>query len=115
MTPNAEIVHQLFRGSSEIAKGLRLLALMLDLIAAAIAALGVWGYIATKSGWMPLVILSLAFIAIAIRVLASSCRSFGLRCRRAALRAFATATDIQTVSKKRTKNPFMNWHNICAL
>lgn len=46
-----------------------------------------------------MVTLGLAFAAIVLRVMASAARSFGLRCRRASLRAFACGTDVQTKSR----------------
>ncbi|MBN8626040.1 MAG: hypothetical protein J0M17_11165 [Planctomycetes bacterium] len=98
MTPNAEVVHQYFRGASEVTKKLRFVALFGDLAAATIAVLGVWGFIATKSGWLPLLTLLIATIGIGLRTYASSVRSFALSCRKSSIRAFALDEDLDPIA-----------------
>lgn len=69
MTPNAETVHQYFRGANEAAKHLRTGAFVGDLSAAVLACLGVWGYLETKSGWLPFITLLIATIGVVVRAI----------------------------------------------
>lgn len=98
MTPNAEVVHQYFRGASEVTKKLRSVALCGDLAAAAIAVLGVLGIIATKSGWLPLLTMLIVTTGIGLRTYGSSVRSFALSCRKASIRAFALDKDLDPIA-----------------
>jgi len=100
MTPLAENVHKKFRGASEVAKAARIGALVIDLAAASLACLGIFGVY--KSPWMPLALLFGAVLAVGCRSFASSVRSFAQRCRRASLRAFCFDDDVDIVTESNT-------------
>jgi hypothetical protein len=100
MTPLAEKVHARFRGSSELSKLMRLAALLVDVVAATFACLGIFGTL--KSPWVPLSLLVLAVVAALLRGLADAIRSFAQRCRRSSLRALCFDVDIDRVTESNT-------------
>lgn len=100
MTPLAERVHTRFRGASELSKLARLLALVVDCIAATLACLGIFG--ALKSPWVPLLIFILAVVSVAIRSFSATVRSFAHRCRRSSLRAFCSDADVDRITESNT-------------
>lgn len=94
MTPRAEQVHVLFRGTAEAVKWIRSVALFLDLGAAGLGLIGILAGANYKSVWFPAFVLLLAVLGVVLRQYAGQMRSFAQRCRRISLRALATGEDI---------------------
>jgi hypothetical protein len=96
VTPNAEKIHKLFRGSNEIVKTSKLVALSLDLCAGSLAVAGIFGTL--KASWVPLFLLGLAVFSAIFRSLAAEVRSFAQKCRKTSLRAFSFGSDIDSTT-----------------
>lgn len=94
--PNANATHQLFRGSVELAKLLRTGAGLADISVAAAAVAGLQGTPWLRT-WAPVFAFMLVAAAATARAYADDLQALGLRCRRAALHAFAYGSDIDPV------------------
>jgi hypothetical protein len=93
--PLAESVHQCFCRSREAAKRLRFIALLLE---AAVVAIGAWRFLAQpKVALLPLLVLVATVLEVVFRHLVKTLRTYGQRCRRNSLRAYAQETDSDPV------------------
>lgn len=93
-TPRAQTIHTMFRGSAEATKRIRQSALVLELVAAGIAAYGVLSGDVLWGGWASLVLLMLMLTATGLRIWSRSIQSYSERCRRVSARAFAHGRDV---------------------
>ena len=93
-TPRAQTIHTMFRGSAEATKRIRQSALVLDLVAAGIAAYGVLSGDVLWGGWASLVLLMLMLTATGLRIWSRGIQSYSERCRRVSARAFAHGRDV---------------------
>jgi len=86
-------IHDLFRGSAELSKHVRFLALVVECIAAGIA---LHAILADGSAilFRPLAVVLFAAIALALRGYAGNVDRFSEECRRTSVRAFATGSRI---------------------
>lgn len=89
-----QTAHALFRGSAEVTKRFRQVALGLEVTAAVIAAYGVLDGEVIWGGWASLVMLLLMVGGTALRIWSRSTQAFSERCRRVSARAFATGQEI---------------------
>jgi hypothetical protein len=88
-----EEVHALFRGAAEVAKRLRLVAGVLELLAAVVAFEGIAAD--SVASWQPLVAFLCLLIAAFLRMRSEATNAFAQRCRRVSIRAFAEGMDLQ--------------------
>jgi hypothetical protein len=94
----------MFRGSAEVTKRIRQCALVLELVAAVIAAYGglsgdvLWG------GWASLVLVLLMAAATGLRIWSRGTHSHSERCRRISARAFAQGRDVESAVKSGLKS-----------
>lgn len=91
---NVEQVHALFRGSAEIGKKLRNVALVIELAAAGLAFSGIFLQGRGWDAWQPLVALALVALALVVRYAAGYVERFAEVCRRASAHAYAMGSDI---------------------
>ncbi|XZE55879.1 hypothetical protein SH139x_001908 [Planctomycetaceae bacterium SH139] len=91
--PNAEAVHRAFRGTSELSKRIRRVALTCELFAAALA---LWGIFDPPSNpiLIPFAALSLAVASLICRLWADQLGSDAQTWRRSSLRAYAAGIDL---------------------
>ncbi len=89
-----QTAHALFRGSAEVTKRFRQVALGLEVLAATIAAYGVLNGDVIWGGWASLVMLLLMVGGTALRIWSRSTQGFSERCRRVSARAFAAGQEI---------------------
>ncbi len=89
-----QAAHALFRGSAEITKHSRQVALGLEVLAAVIAAYGVLNGTTLWGGWASLVMLLLVAGGTALRVWSRGTQAFSERCRRVSVRGFAEGQEI---------------------
>lgn len=94
--PRAERVHRIFRGSTELVKWLRQVALFTEVIAALIAGWRIFVPDLSWSGWASFCLALILLSGVALRIWAKSISSFAERCRRVAIRAYALGVDIST-------------------
>ena len=101
-------VHDLFRGAAEVSKCVSSLALVGELIAAAIALHGIFFQDTPISLWRPILAFGLAFLTWMLRQYATHVDGFSERCRRLSLRAFARGAVISPsrCSSLRSDAPF---------
>ena len=93
-TSRTEQLHRLFRGTAELTKRLRQIALLLEIVAAGVAA---WGTLAGSTlwgGWASLVMLLLLVGGTALRIWSRSTHAYAERCRRVSARAWALGQTI---------------------
>ncbi len=88
-----QTVHDLFRGTAEIVKTLRVGAFMLDLVVAIIAIQGLVGE-SMIGPWRPLLTFLLLAGAVGLRCVADGYRSFSQQCRRISIRAYALGEEV---------------------
>lgn len=87
-------IHSLFRGAAELAKFYRMLAFILELLAAWIAAWRTFNHFELSDGWLSLWIASLLLIGQLLRVYARSIYQFSEKCRRTSVRAFGLQSEV---------------------
>lgn len=93
-TPRAQTIHTMFRGAAEATKRIRQIALLLELVAAGIAAYGVLSGDVLWGGWASLLLLMLMLTATGLRIWSRGTQSYSERCRRVSARAFAQGRDV---------------------
>jgi len=99
LVSRAETVHATFRGATEFVKLLRIIALGMDFVAAALAGIAIFSDPQRKSGWYSLWILILAVVSVVLRAYSGQSDSFAQRCRKTALRAFALGKDVDAITE----------------
>lgn len=93
-----ETVHRAFRGTSELVKRHHRQATALDILAAAGVVWLIFDSGCQIAKWWPLIFLALVAGATALRLRADRLRGHAERCRRVSLRAFACATEIDSLT-----------------
>lgn len=91
---NLEQVHILFRGSVEMGKKLRALALCFEFIAGVLAVYGVFAQGGNWNAWQPLLAFALVAASLGARAWAEHLERFAEICRRESARAYATGAEI---------------------
>lgn len=90
---NAENIHLLFRGSSEVAKWLRFLAMLIEIAVATFAATNSLIEIFSPLPWAPAASTFALILALVLRMRARSITAFAEKCRRSAVSAYASGAD----------------------